>query len=86
MKNFHTVDYVIDLFKILNREPYSGIWDLCEDFTINGHTVSVQKSTQYKHVIIDGIYQSISDSHTVCYKGVNYTALDYVKMILESEV
>lgn len=86
MKNFHTIDYVIDLFKILEREPYSAIWDLCEDFTINGHTVSVKNSTQYKSVIIDNIYQSIANGHTVCYKGKNYEAIDYVKMLLEREV
>lgn len=79
MKELYSIEYVMLMLKNLADVPYSALWKLTEDFRFNGHILSVQKSNQYKHIIIDGAYYSISENLTVVFKGKEYTALDYVR-------
>lgn len=83
MKNVYILDRVMDMFKILADNEYSLLWDLVEDFTINGHEVSIKESHQFKQVIIDGRYESIGGIGAVISNGVTYTPLEYVRHILE---
>lgn len=82
MKNI-MIGRAYDVFKILSDNPYSALWDLTEDFSVNGHTVSVKRSTQYKHVIIDGRYESISENYVMSSQGKDYKGLDWVMHLLE---
>lgn len=83
MKDVKTISMVRDMFKILAENEYSLLWDLVENFTCNGHEVSVKESTQFKHVVIDGRYVTINPNHTVQANGVNYTGLEYAMHVLE---
>ena len=85
MKEMFSIDYVMDMLKVLADNPYSALWNLVEDFTFNGHIVSVQRSTQYKHIIIDNVYRSIGDHVTIVSNGNEYSSLEYVKEILLQE-
>ena len=86
MKKIYGVETAIDILKIFAENPYSVLKDLVEDFEINGHIVSVKRSTQYKEVIIDNRYVSIGDHVTVVSEGKEYTSLEYVKKLLEEVI
>lgn len=83
MRDIKSAAMVRDLFGILADNEYSLIWSLTEDFTFNGHVISVKSSCQFKHVVIDGRYVSINPNHTIQANGVNYTGLEYAMHILE---
>lgn len=84
MKKVYSLIMARDMFEMLANNPYSLAWELIEDFEVNGHTVSVKRSTQFKSVIIDNRYVCIGDHITVHFKGKIYTPLEYAMMILES--
>ena len=80
MKKFANLDYVIDMFKLLSENPYSALWEIADDFEINGHIVSIKKSSQFNHVIVDGRYVTISGY--VQENGISYTGTAYIRNIL----
>lgn len=86
MNKLYGIAYVMDMLKVLADHPYSALWTLVEDFTFNGHFVSVKNSTWLRHIIIDNVYHSISEDVTIVSDGKNYSALEYVQELLLKEV
>lgn len=82
MQKFYTVDWAMGIFKILNDNPYSPIWTVIEDFSINGHIISVKNSHQLRQVIVDGKYEYIGGSIIINRNGVDYAPLEYLKKLL----
>lgn len=85
MKNVFSLEMVRDMFEVLADNEYSLLWDLVDDFMINGHNVSIKDSTKFKRVIIDGVYYpiggttQIQDSDGKLYKN----PLDFTMSKLE---
>lgn len=83
----NSIDHVMDMLKILADNEYSLLWSLVEDFTVNGHTVSVKRSTQWRHIIIDNRYYYLTDKTSITTHGKTFkNPMDYVRFILEMPV
>ena len=54
-----TLDEACELFRLLDRDCYSSLWHIIDDFIVNGHYVSVKSSAQFYHAVIDGCYHRI---------------------------
>lgn len=87
LKRVNSVDYVCDALKVLADNEYSLLWDLVDDFECNGHKISVKDSSQFKSVIIDGVYQRIGGNTTIQdMDGTIYKdPLDYVRKLLSTK-
>ena len=85
MQKVHSIDYVMDALQVLADNPYSLLWDICEDISFNGHVISIQKSNQFKQVLIDGIYQHIGGIDSITYNGVTYKPMDYIRHLLTTK-
>lgn len=80
MKNIYSVDRAMEVIKKLAENQYSALWDLVEDFEINGHVVSIKNSTQFGHIIVDHAYMRITDGCTLYADGKTYEhPIDYVR-------
>ena len=84
MRKVHDLEYALDALRILADNEYSLLWDLVEDFEVNGHKISVKSSNQFKSVIIDGKYEKIGGNMTIVANGKTYTdPIDYVRDLLK---
>lgn len=86
MKKIHTLNYLLSALKELAENPYSLLWELCDDMEYNGHIIQVKNSRQYCSVIIDGRYQRIGGRCTIVYDDITYAPLEYVEYLLMQEV
>ena len=76
--NIYYKDYVRKLFENLAKDPYSYLWHVVGDFEINGHEVSITRSTQMHQVIIDNIYVNINPMCSIVANGITYdNSIDY---------
>lgn len=82
MVKIHSVSWAIDGLKHLSQDPYSPLWKLIEDFECNGHIISVKRSNQWNHVIIDDVYYCIGGVGKIQYRGQNYSYLEYIEKIV----
>lgn len=85
MKHVSGIDYAMDMLKVLAENEYSLLWDLVDDFEINGHVVSIKDSKRLNHIIIDNAYHSIGGLGYVMVGDAIYDPLDYVEMILSKK-
>lgn len=69
---------VMDMLTFLSKNTYSVAWDLIDDFSINGHEVSIKSSDRFNYIIIDHCYEPLNGC-----KINGMEPLDYVKSILE---
>ena len=74
-----SIKSALNIFKVLADNEYSLIWEVVEDFEVNGHVVSVQRSNRRKHVIIDNTYVSIEENVTTHVGDNRYEGLEYVE-------
>ena len=87
MRDVKILSRVRDMFEILAENEYSLLWELVEDFTCNGHEVSVKSSCQFKHVIIDGISVSINPNQHIQVGNMKFdNGIDFAMYVLECEV
>lgn len=71
-------NYVRKLFEELAKDPYSYLWYVVGDFEINGHEVSITRSTQMYQVIIDNTYVNINPMCSIVANGITYdNSVDY---------
>ena len=75
-----SIEDTIKIFNYLADNQYSPIWNLIEDFTCNGHEISVKSSNLLSHIVIDHRYESIANYIIVN----NMPSIDYVKALLET--
>lgn len=86
MKRFFVLDSVMSMLEILAENEYSILWELVDDFTINGHHVSIKSSTQYKSIIVDNRYLQIGGKTVIISNGKKYTPLEYTRLVLSTPV
>lgn len=84
MRKIFVYERVQQVLEVLVANPYSALWDLIEDFEYNGHIIKVKSSHQLRQVIIDGAYQYIGGDITIWSNGVNYTPMEYIKVLLNA--
>ena len=79
-----SVDRAKGAFEALIANAYGPLWDLVDDFEVNGHTIRVKDSNQYLSVIIDNRYERIGGNCTIVAHGITYNEpLDYVMTLLQ---
>ena len=83
MRDVKSIDRVLDMFRTLAENEYSLLWGMIEDFTCNGHEISVKDSHQFNHVIIDNAYYRIGGNVTIGVGDKTYTPLEYIRIVLE---
>lgn len=84
MKNL-SVDQAIKIFSKLAEDVYSPLWELIEDFLVNGHLVQTKHRDYWYSVHIDRQNYRISGNCSYIVDGKEYTALEYVKAVLEKK-
>lgn len=89
MKKFYDERQVREVLETLGSNEYSPLWRVVEDMTYNGHTIEVQASNQFNHVIIDGCYYRIAPNNgkVMCCRsgGESYTPIDFVMKVVLAE-
>lgn len=75
-----TLNQVMDLLKFLSENQYNVAWSLIDDFSINGHKVSIKNTPSFNHIVIDNAVTPIGGC---IINGMQ--PLDYVRSILEKE-
>lgn len=83
MKETFSVARAMNVLEILGEHPYSLLWDLTDDFRVNGHIIEVKRSHQLFQVIIDGKYEYVGGEIVINVNGRDYTSLENVRRILQ---
>lgn len=90
MKKFFVKEQLRKVLEILGGNEYSPLWNVVEDMTYEGHTIEVQASTQFNHVIIDSVYYRVGPNNGkfICSSAgmeKEFTPLDYIMEVVLAE-
>lgn len=91
MKKVFQKEQLRSVFEALGKDPYSLLWQVVDDMAFEGHTIEVQSSRQFYHVVIDGGYYRIAPNDGTFSCGrtdipdKRFTPLDYVMEVVLAE-